>query len=184
MQERNFPKQLFNNNSLNTFRLVAAFNVIFDHAFAHLNVPLDTHLGGLLKLFENFTLGVPIFFFLTGYLILQSVKNENDTVLYLKKRFVRLYPELWVAVIISVLSIIILYEKCNYFDLFKLIIAQGTFFQFWTPDSLRGFGNGAPNGSLWTICVFIQFYVIAWLLRKKLQNRKVSFWILLLGGVF
>lgn len=182
MRERSLPKQSFNNNSLNAFRLIAAFNVMFDHAFVHLKIPLGTHFGGLLKLFENFTLGVPIFFFLTGYLILQSVKNENNAALYFKKRFVRIYPELWVAVIISILSIIIFYENCDYFDLIKLMIAQGTFFQFWTPDSLRGFGNGAPNGSLWTICVFIQFYIIAWLFRKKYQNRKKSFWILLFGG--
>jgi peptidoglycan/LPS O-acetylase OafA/YrhL len=40
----------------------------------------------------------------------------------------------------------------------KWIAAQLTFFQFWTPDLLRTWGVGTPNGSLWTIPVEIQFY--------------------------
>ena len=45
-----------------------------------------------------------------------------------------------------------------YFILF--IFCQSSIFQFWTPNFLRGYGCGTPNGSLWTIGILIQFYII------------------------
>jgi len=56
-------------------------------------------------------------------------------------------------------------------------ITQGTFFQFWTPDLLRGFGVGTPNGSLWTICTLIQFYILAVLFYRFIRNKKMYWWI-------
>jgi peptidoglycan/LPS O-acetylase OafA/YrhL len=54
----------------------------------------------------------------------------------------------------------------------KWAIAQLSFFQFYNPDFMRGFGIGVLNGSLWTICVELQFYVLmpllAWLIRFKM----------------
>ena len=57
------------------------------------------------------------------------------------------------------------------------IFGQATIFQFWTPDSLRWFGCGTPNGSLWTICVLLQFYIVIWLIYKLLYRRPVLSWI-------
>ena len=50
--------------------------------------------------------------------------------------------------------------------------------QFWTPDSLRGYGCGTPNGTLWTICVIIQFYIISWFIYKIFHNKRLLTWIL------
>ena len=55
---------------------------------------------------------------------------------------------------------------------------QGTIFQFWTPGSLRRYGVGTPNGTLWTIGLMIQFYIIDWFFYKLMKNRKVNIWIM------
>jgi len=57
------------------------------------------------------------------------------------------------------------------------LFGHATIFQFWTPDSLRGYGCGTPNGSLWTICVTIQFYVVVWGLYKLLHGKPMTRWI-------
>ena len=51
-------------------------------------------------------------------------------------------------------------------------------FQFWTPEALRGFGCGTPNGSLWTISVIVQFYIVAWFLKKLTRKKSgLALWI-------
>lgn len=55
---------------------------------------------------------------------------------------------------------------------------QGTLFQFWTPDSLRGYGVGTPNGALWTIGVMIQFYIIVWFFYRFMKSRKFIAWMI------
>ena len=51
-------------------------------------------------------------------------------------------------------------------------------FQFWTPDCLRGYGCGCPNGALWTMCVLIQFYFFAYFVYKALHGRKIWVWLI------
>lgn len=54
---------------------------------------------------------------------------------------------------------------------------QGTIFQFYTGDWLRSYGVGTPNGSLWTISVIVQFYIVIWILRGLL-NKKNRKWVI------
>lgn len=51
-----------------------------------------------------------------------------------------------------------------------------TLFQFWTPDFLRGYGCGCPNGALWVICILIQSYVFNYFFYKLMHGRKVWIW--------
>lgn len=58
------------------------------------------------------------------------------------------------------------------------IFAQGTIFQFWTPDCLRKYGCGTPNGALWTIGVMVQCYFVLWIFHKLMKKRKLWVWII------
>ena len=97
---------------------------------------------------------------LSGFLIWKSLENTPDFKRYFSKRILRLYPELWVCLFVEILSIVLFYkEYVPISDYMLFTFTQGTIFQFWTPDSLRGYGCGTPNGSLWTITVIVQFYI-------------------------
>jgi peptidoglycan/LPS O-acetylase OafA/YrhL len=166
-----------NKDCLNTIRLLGAFQVFYYHTITHLHISMP---DGVTKSIL-FIMGVPVFFFLSGYLNWFSSSRSNSVTEYYKKRFLRIYPELWVAVIIEILSIIVLYGKSiNWPLLGTFAITQGTFLQFWTPDFLRGYGCGCPNGALWTICMIIQFYVIAYPLQRWLRDKSLRIWLLVL----
>lgn len=167
-----------NKDCLNTIRLLGAFQVFYYHTIIHLHISMpDCVTKSLL-----FIMGVPIFFFLSGYLNWFSSNRSSSATEYYNKRFWRIYPELWVAVFIEILSIIILYEKPIKWPLLgTFAVTQGTFLQFWTPGFLRGYGCGCPNGALWTICTIIQYYLIAYPLQKWLKDKSLRVWLFVLS---
>lgn len=163
----------FKNNSLNLIRLLAAIQVLWGHTLEHLELADIPILGQFIIFFS----GVPIFFTLSGFLNWHSIGNSRTYKDYLKKRFWRIYPELWMAVAVEIIIIIVLYDHTiEWRQLLLFTLGQSTFFQFWTPDFLRGYGCGTPNGALWTITVLIQFYIIAYLLYKMLHKRRLFIW--------
>lgn len=167
----------FKKNGLNLFRLLAAIEVLYGHAVEHLQLPDVPAFGHLIRYFS----GVPIFFTLSGFLIWQSIGRSRSFTDYSKKRFWRIYPELWVAVAIEVIVLLSLYPRPINWPMMGLFtVGQATIFQFWTPDFLRDYGCGCPNGALWTITVLIQFYFCAYYIYKLLKNRSLYIW----GGQF
>lgn len=161
-------------NCLNLVRLIAAFQVVYGHTLAHLKIASIPVIGDFL----NFFSGVPIFFTMSGFLIWWSIGRSKNFGEYLKKRFWRIFPELWCAVIIEIIVILFLYDNpIDWSQLFAFIFTQSTIFQFWTPDFLRGYGCGCPNGSLWTICVLVQFYFVVYFVYKVLHGRKIRAWL-------
>ena len=163
----------FKNNSLNTFRLLAALEVLYGHTITHLDLAGVPVFGPFIRFFS----GVPIFFTLSGFLIWQSIGRSKTYGDYAKKRFWRIYPELWVAVAVEIIVLLVLYRQpINWLQLGMFTFGQATIFQFWTPDFLRGYGCGTPNGALWTIAVLIQFYFCAYYIYRWLHNKKIVVW--------
>ena len=78
-------------NCLNLIRIIAALQVFFGHASAHLQVSLPD----LFMKFLNIVQGVPVFFLISGFLIWNSLNRNSAFKQYAKKRILRLYPELW-----------------------------------------------------------------------------------------
>ena len=168
----------FRDNCFNLIRYLAAFEVLIGHANAHLALNLPEYFTAPLDYFY----GVPIFFGLSGYLIWNSANNMSDFKTYFKKRILRIYPELWLSILLSIICIVIFYHKeLILSDLCIFTVTQSTIFQFWTPDSLRGYGCGTPNGSLWTIGVMVQFYILIYILNKLFKKRGKLYWGILLS---
>lgn len=172
--------------SINTLRFLAAFQVMWGHVILHLDVTTSTYLGqNLIETITNilrYFNGVPLFFFLSGYLNYFSIKKSKSSREFFKKKFWRIYPELWMGVIIEVFTIFVCYKgRTEWLQLGVFFFTQATIFQFWTPEFLRAYGCGTPNGSLWTIGITIQFYILSWLTRKFWSKRKMWFWFVSIG---
>lgn len=166
----------YRENSFTLFRYIGAIQVLLNHS-DHMNIVIPGWLGVSFYLFQ----GVPLFFGLSGFLIWRSLDQKEGLSKYVKKRFMRLYPELWMAVFLSIVSIVILYGNyINWIMLGVFAIGQASIIQFWTPSFLDGFGVGTPNGSLWTIPIFIQFYIIIFSMYKYLKVKSFTAWITIL----
>ena len=169
-------------NNFDLIRLFAASQVAISHFAEHFGI--ENWSISILRLFP----GVPIFFFVSGYLIygsyMQSSKNLDTNFNFFIKRFLRLYPALWLCFVVSIISI----WHSGYFstvefssiDFIFWTVAQNTIFQFYNPDFMRGYGVSVINGSLWTISVEIQFYILTPFIFYLLHKNRLSLVMILI----
>jgi peptidoglycan/LPS O-acetylase OafA/YrhL len=185
------PVFRFSANNFDVIRLVAASEVAVRHSAVHIGgdwLPraIDAPLA--------FIPGVPIFFFLSGYLISRAFERSPSLADYVRNRALRLFPGLWVCVAFALALLFIsgYMKTCdwNARSLVLWVVGQSTVFQVWNPVFLREFGVGVVNGSLWTIAVEIQFYVVVALLLASLrsfdragQNRRLAWVTALFFGI-
>lgn len=168
------------NGNIDLLRLAAAGQVAFVHYTEHMPGcgPVADFFARLLWAVP----GVPIFFVLSGFLIFQSVDRATSLADYARKRVLRLYPGLWAGIALSILLV----RATGYpiratgeaFAAWGL--AQATIGQSYNPAFLRGFGSGVLNGSLWTIGVEVQFYVVAPILLRLTRRVASQGWAWLL----
>jgi peptidoglycan/LPS O-acetylase OafA/YrhL len=147
----------FRVNNFDLIRLLAALQVVFIHGYEHFGVELPRLIIVIISAFP----GVPIFFVVSGYLISASWERSPSLATYLKNRFLRIYPGLLFCFIFSLIVLFTFYNPSfELKDIVPWLFAQVTIAQFYNPEFIRGFGTGVLNGSLWTIPVEIQFYLI------------------------
>lgn len=175
---------IFGDNIFDILRLWAILQVTIGHLQQHLQVRLPAAINVLF----GFP-GVIVLFAISGFLVTAShdrlLDRENGICLYAKKRFCRIFPGMWVSIIVSSICIILLYQKKpTILEGLIYIITQFLGCNFYTGDWLRGYGVGAPNGSLWTICIELQFYVLIMIVWKWLKRQHASIWMLcIIGGI-
>jgi peptidoglycan/LPS O-acetylase OafA/YrhL len=182
----NIPKA----NNFDLLRLIAALQVALNHSAQHLQA--SSHGGVIFELSSLFP-GVPIFYFISGFLISRAFENNPVVNEFALNRILRIYPALICCLLVSILMV----WMTGYFSsvhvsiasLFKWLLAQVSIGQFYNPDFLRGYGVGVLNGSTWTITVELQFYLLVPVLYALLaldhgsraqSNRR----LLLLAAVF
>ncbi len=150
------PGEVFSENNFDLIRLFAASQVVIVHALHHLGFDQNGPITELLRIFP----GVPIFFVVSGFLISASYERSRNLKKYFVNRFLRIFPALWVCLLMSIaLSWSILGFPLLDIDFFLWFLTQLTMFQFYHPVFLSDFGIGVLNGSLWTIPVELQFYL-------------------------
>lgn len=177
----------FETNVFDIIRYYAMFQVMIIHMVEHFKL----HLPGILAIIFNFP-GVVILFSLSGYLTAASLdrnsRNEkNNKKNFLRKRFLRIFPEYWMCVLINTIVIFMLYQiRPTLKETLVYVITQFSCLNFYTGDWLRGYGVGAPNGSLWTILIELEFYVIILFVWRWLKHKGIMTWsfiLIMLVGV-
>jgi peptidoglycan/LPS O-acetylase OafA/YrhL len=159
-------------NNFDLIRLGAALQVAIGHTASHFG--LWSSLGPVGKAIAVFP-GVPIFFVVSGLLISRSYEQSDRLGDYLRNRCLRIYPALWVCLVVSVLvTVLLLPDETGRAAPWRWMAwwsAQMSVAQFWQPSFLKGFGTHALNGALWTITIELQFYLLLPLLYRVLRLR-------------
>lgn len=162
-----------NENSFDIIRAFCTYIVFFGHFITHFKVE-----SSLLFEIAYIVRAVPVFFLFSGFLTAASLEKYSTKEFYIR-RFFRIYPALWVCIIVNTIIIFAVYSITpSMKELGVYGITQFSFAQFYTGDWLRGYGVGVPNGALWTISSDIQFYIIAVVIARILKNKSLRTWII------
>jgi peptidoglycan/LPS O-acetylase OafA/YrhL len=155
-------------NNFDLLRLLAALQVAFFHSARHLDLALDR--DNVAVLLGRALPGVPIFYVISGFLISLSWERNHALGQYARNRFLRIYPALWMCLGVSVAAAA-WFGGVGFLrvEAGPWLLAQLTIAQFYNPDFLRPYGVGVLNGSLWTIPVELQFYLLLPLLYRGLR---------------
>lgn len=151
-------------------RLVAASMVIFSHSYDLLHLPPNDWFSQTGQ-FGAAYLAVRIFFILSGFLIAKSAL-ESNSLSFWKKRLFRIFPALWVVVILTVFVLGPFFTRFTLSDYFKNPVTFGYLKNasaFWLQYTLPGVFDHyhhivAINGSLWTLFYELTFYGLVWAL--------------------
>ena len=177
-------------NHFNGIRLVAAWMVIYGHAWAITGAP-----GG--DLFARSTafkfaggIAVDMFFVISGFLIAASLQR-NSVRGYLASRALRILPALVVCVVVSVLVLgPLLTTAPDYWRqsvTWRYLWSNATLYraEYFLPGVFETLPNHAINGSLWTLPIEASLYVlllVAGLLGAIDARRYFVPWVLALLG--
>jgi len=180
MSEPQTPHSLANRrfglNNFDLLRILAATQVLYFHTLFHLEIKAPSWS----LVFEHIP-GVPVFFVISGYLVSTSYERSESLTRYFRNRFLRIYPGLWVCLVLTVIVMLACGLDFLHFGAVAWIVAQMVGL-IYTPSFLAGFGFGSYNGSLWTIPVELQFYCVVplvYLLARRVQSPNLVFFMLL-----
>ena len=170
-------------NNLNLLRLVAAFMVLYAHAFAfygnksHSFLNLDS-FGGL---------GISIFFIISGYLIIKSWDSDPVWYRFLLKRSLRIFPALIIVIMFTAFILGPLFSRLSFNEYFA---HQSLFLYLWNillypVFALPGLLEearvpNAINGSLWSLPIEFSLYLTVLIIGVIFNKAKIAYLLLLI----
>jgi peptidoglycan/LPS O-acetylase OafA/YrhL len=153
-------------NNVGLLRLILASAVIFGHCPEMLNG--NRSREPLTVIFHTLSLGevaVDGFFLLSGYLITKSMTQTDSALPYLERRVLRIYPAFVVAYVLAVFVLGPL-AGANVMQHAPHAIANIALLRepLIYPGSFRGLATNALNGSMWSIRIEFECYLLILLL--------------------
>ena len=157
-------------NNFNLIRLIAAYSVLVGHSWPLAQGESVSDPLGRLTGHHMGALAVEVFFFTSGFLVTGSILSRGNLWAYAKARGLRIFPGLWVAMILSVIVLGLGFSSLparEYFTSSKTLgfLVETTTFLIRGFDHLPGVftNNPAPNavnGSLWTLPRELKKYIL------------------------
>ena len=175
-------------NNFNLMRLVAAWLVIYGHAWAITGSSGQDLLAGLTGFRFAGAIAVDMFFVVSGFLITASLQR-NSARGYLISRGLRILPALVACVVLTTFALgPMLTTAANYWSQattwnYFLVNASLVASRFQLPGVFTTHPLDVVNGSLWTLPIEAKLYLllmVAWMLGLLAPKRYTPLWALTL----
>lgn len=156
-------------NNYLLLRFVAALMVIYGHSYAITHLPRHMDLiQRALRFTYSGTVGVDIFFVISGFLVTASYLNRRDWPDFMKSRCLRIFPGLIVCMLATVFllgPVVTTLPAWDYLTSPQLygFLAQNltlTSLHFRLPGVFEHLPVDSVNGSLWTLPAEFLLYVL------------------------
>lgn len=171
-------------NGFDILRYVAAVSVMLLHYSGYAMILSDQAMG-LMNVFRRAALlfpGVVILFTISGFLVSASYERAKTRRDFFRRRFLRIYPELWICTVVNLTVVCVLVpdrlDRSMIVWLATQIIGIAN-----TPACLKTFATGSINGVLWTVFTEVQLYFLLGAAYCFLQKRKSGSWTVLLAAL-
>jgi len=184
-------------NNLNMIRLIAASLVLYSHSFALARLPPGADggkeaIGVLLGSQNGGSIAVNAFFLISGFLVTTSLVKRNDLAFYFRSRALRLFPALFVSLLLTVFVVgpwVTTLRISEYFadhQTYRFFLNNLSLWRadYVLPGVFQDMPNTSPNGSLWTLPMEGRMYLLVaatWLLQAF--TRRWLFNLVIFAGI-
>lgn len=175
-------------NNFNFIRLIASLLVLLTHCFVFYPSRRDPVSVLSNNLFTGAWLGVCSFFFLSGLLVTQSIRQGSSIKKFAVRRFLRIYPPAWLVIFLCafVLGPLLTTWKLSFYlqnaDFHHFLL---NIFLVRIQYTLPGVWEHSPAGpgltsSFWSLCLEVKLYaLLAFVYALKIPGRRVlGIWLL------
>jgi peptidoglycan/LPS O-acetylase OafA/YrhL len=156
-------------NNFTLLRFAAAMTVLFAHSVAVLGLPPDSEFFYKRVGFSLGEMGLDMLFVTSGFLVTASLVVRQDLIAYLWARILRVYPGMWVMLVLTVFVLAPALTSLPRGDYYTSPLTWEYFRKCATllggvRYSLPGVFETVPlkgefNGSLWTMPVEVRMYL-------------------------
>jgi peptidoglycan/LPS O-acetylase OafA/YrhL len=179
-------------NNITFLRLIAALAVIYGHSYAIVQSGGQDWVARITGYAHAGGVAVDFFFLLSGFLVTSSIINRG-LVSYIISRTLRLFPALWIYLLIIIFFIGPIFSNLPVSDYFesqqtwKYLISIGTGYstEWFLPGLFENNRSKGVNGSIWSVIVEIRmylylalFYLLGFFRSKIIFNFTLSFLVI------